>query len=174
MDCPHCGFVNIEGADICDECQQPIHFLSEPVPKSHIERNLLRDRIRLLRPRSPVTVSPSTPCGDVLALLAEKSVGCVLVVDGEKLVGIFSERDALFRLNTEVAGLADRPISDFMTPNPETLKADDKIAYALHKMDVGGYRHIPLMGADGQVEGIISVRDILGYITEDLLADVEY
>ncbi len=172
MNCPHCGFENIEGADVCEECQQPIDFLSQPVPKSQIERSLLKDRIQILRPSTPVSVTPETTCSQVLTLLTEKSLGCVLVVKADQLVGIFSERDALFRLNTTASEFGDRPISEFMTPNPETLKASDKIAFALHKMDVGGYRHIPLVDDTGKVDGIISVRDILGYITDDLLADV--
>ena len=55
-----------------------------------------------------------------------------------------------------------------MTESPETLEADDKIAFALHKMDVGGYRHIPIL-SDGEISGIISVRDILGHLTRELL-----
>ncbi len=54
-----------------------------------------------------------------------------------------------------------------MTRSVETLELDDRIAFALHKMDVGGYRHIPVL-RDGRVTGIISVRDILNYITARL------
>ena len=56
-----------------------------------------------------------------------------------------------------------------MTPGPETINHDDPIAFALHRMDIGGYRHIPVL-TNGQPTGIISVRDILRYITEDLMS----
>ncbi len=57
-----------------------------------------------------------------------------------------------------------------MTPDPETLSIDDKIAYALHMMDLGGYRHIPVRDEFDKISGVVSVRDILRYITEDLVA----
>jgi CBS domain-containing protein len=85
------------------------------------------------------------------------------------MVGIFTERDALLRLNTDAARYAARPVRDFMTKSPDTIESDAPIAFALHKMDVGGYRHIPIMSG-GKVTGIISVRDILRYITEDLMS----
>jgi CBS domain-containing protein len=92
-----------------------------------------------------------------------------LIVEHDKAVGIFSERDALMRLGVNYANLTSRPIRDFMTPNPETVNLTDRIAFALHKMDLGGYRHIPVLD-EGQVTGVISVRDILRYISEDLIA----
>jgi CBS domain-containing protein len=79
-------------------------------------------------------------------------------------VGIFSERDLL----TKVAGTAvdyeRQPVSQFMTSNPETIQATDRLAFALHKMDCGGYRHLPVI-KDGRPLGMISVRDMLRYIT---------
>ena len=92
-----------------------------------------------------------------------------MIVDGGKLVGIFSERDALMKLNTETPKLRDRPISQFMTPDPVTLEANDKIAFAVHKMNVGGYRHVPIL-FDGKLVGVISIRDILRYLTERIAA----
>ena len=68
-----------------------------------------------------------------------------MVVDNGKLVGIFSERDALMKLNIDAPKFLKRPISQFMTPDPVTLETNDKIAFALHKMNVGGYRHIPIL-----------------------------
>ena len=105
----------------------------------------------------------------MLKLLASKRVGCVFVVEEDQIVGIFSERDALMRLNPRFSALRDRPIAEFMTPSPETLELDDRICFALHKMDLGGYRHIPLLDK-GQIAGVISVRDILRYLSEHILA----
>jgi CBS domain-containing protein len=96
-------------------------------------------------------------------------IGCVLVTETDKLVGIFSERDALMRLGGDAAQLVTSPISEFMTRNPEALDIDAKIAFALHKMDVGHYRHVPVLEKD-RVRAVVSIRDILQYITQDLLA----
>jgi CBS domain-containing protein len=163
--CPDCGFENIEGIDACEQCQQPLTNLGWRMRNSSVEASLFRDRIAALEPKRPATVPPSASVGDVLNKMAGDSIGCVVVVHGEEVVGIFSERDALLRLNIEAAQLSQRPISEFMTPQPETLETDDKIAFALHKMDLGGYRHVPILEG-GRLKGVISVRDILRYLTQ--------
>ena len=96
--------------------------------------------------------------------MADRGLGCAVVVEHGALVGIFTERDAVQQLNDEAAELADRPVSDFMTDLVETVQPDDRISFALRKMDLGGYRHIPILDA-GRVTGVVSVRGILDYIT---------
>ncbi|MEX2168456.1 MAG: CBS domain-containing protein [Pirellulales bacterium] len=162
--CPICGAENIEGDDACSECTQTLTEMSVRVPATSLEADLVRDRIELLPTKPPVTVSPQSRVGDVLATMADSRIGCVLVVEQGKMVGIFTERDALMRLNTDAAKLSDKPISDYMTKNPEILPAKSKIAFALHKMDLGGYRHLPVLDGEKPV-GVISIRDILGYLT---------
>ncbi len=165
--CPYCEAENIEGTDECERCGQSLTELSIPVPATPIEADLMRDRIRALDPKTPTTVSPKTPVGDVMQQMIEEKIGCVMVTDGEKLVGIFSERDALMRLGTEAARLLGRPVSQFMTPSPVTLEAKHKIAFALQKMNVGGYRHLPIFSKN-KLTGVISIRDILLYLTEQI------
>lgn len=168
-ECPYCGVENIDGADHCEECQQPLDHLSKPRPATALERSLTKDRISALHPKTPLTVAPERPVGDVLKTMYERRVGCVLVVRDEQIVGIFSERDALDRLNVRFAELAGRPVSEFMTSSPETVDSEARIAFAVHKMDVGGYRHMPVV-TQGRISGVISVRDVLHYITEKLRA----
>jgi CBS domain-containing protein len=167
--CPYCEAENIEGADECEKCGEALFDLSVRVPATSIEGDLLRDRIERLWPKSPSTVSPDTSVGDVLRKMVDERIGCVMVLDKGKLAGIFSERDALMKLNTDAPKFLKRPISQFMTPDPVTLETNDKIAYALHKMNVGGYRHIPIL-FEGKLAGVISIRDILRYLTERIAA----
>lgn len=169
VNCPFCGHENIDGEDSCEQCQQPLEFLSKPQPGTGLERSLLKDRVFALAPRQPITVSPETPVRDVLDMLVAHSIGCVVITEGDMPVGIFSERDALHRLNIDAASMGDAPISSFMTANPETVESDARIAFALHKMDIGGYRHMPVT-SEGRVVGVISIRDVLDYITANLLA----
>jgi len=163
--CPYCQAENIEGADECAECSQPLTDMGVRVPASSVEADLMRDRIERLWPKTPSTVSPHTTVGEVLQKMVGETIGCVMVVDQGQLVGIFSERDALMKLNVDAAKFKDRPILQFMTPRPVTLETNDKIAFALHKMNLGGYRHVPIL-FDGKLAGVISIRDILRYLTE--------
>ena len=169
MICPFCKEENIDGADECEHCQQPLGFLSKPRTSSTIEHSLIKDRVFMLAPRKPLSVESNTPVGDVLRLMVSRAIGCIVVTENEQMVGIFTERDALLRLNVDAAQHGTRPVREFMTGSPDTIESDAPIAFALHKMDVGGYRHIPVMSG-GKVSGIISVRDILRYITEDLMS----
>jgi CBS domain-containing protein len=163
--CPYCEAENIEGVDECASCGEELMQLSRRIPASSVEADLLRDRIERLWPKSPTTVSPDTTVGEVLKKMVDEQIGCVMIINGGKLVGIFSERDALMKVNTDAPKLLNRPISQFMTEDPVTLEAEDKIAYALHKMNLGGYRHIPIL-FQGKLVGVISIRDILRYLTE--------
>lgn len=163
--CPFCGADNIEGSDLCDQCQHSLTDVGLPHPASAVEKGLLNDRVDALRPRKPSTVLPSAPIGEVLKKMVDEAIGCVLVVDEQhRLVGIFSERDAMLRVNDQAARMADKPVSSVMTPNPTTLRLRDKIAFALQRMNVGGYRHLPILD-EGKLVGVVSIRDILAYLT---------
>ena len=167
--CPYCQAENIEGADECADCGESLMELSVRLPASSVEADLLRDRIERLWHKTPFAVTPDKPTGDVLKKMVDETIGCVMVVDNGRLVGIFSERDALMKLNVDAAKFSAKPISQFMTPKPVTLDTNDKIAFALQKMNVGGYRHLPILH-EGKLAGVISIRDILRYLTERIAA----
>jgi CBS domain-containing protein len=170
--CPYCSAENIEGDDLCEECGQPLADLHLPTPATPVERSLLRDHIQTLRKEEklPISVRPDRPVGEVLELMVAKSIGCVLVVEEGKLAGIFSERDALLKLNAEAPQLAPRPVSEFMTPNPQSLQRNAKIAFAVHSMVLGSYRHIPIVDEEGRATSLISARDILRYLAKEIAA----
>lgn len=170
--CPICGSQNISGDDECADCGQPLDESHLAPPSNDLEESLLRDRISLLDPKRPITVHPTTPVGEVMRLMAQRRIGCVVVAEGDQAVGIFSERDALRKLGANAAAMAARPISELMTPNPQTLVADAKIAFAVQRMDLGGYRHLPVVGSQGELVGIISARDILRHLTDKLARQV--
>lgn len=165
--CPNCGRKNIPGVDECEKCGQSLTELSEFRPTLPLAKGLVDDDIATLEPRVPVAVSPTAKVGDVLNLMVDRRIGSVLVADGDRLLGIFSERDALVRLNTDASKLKDRAISEFMTASPTTLSLDASIVFAVHKMALGHYRHIPIL-TNGKPTGMISIRDVLRYMTEKL------
>jgi CBS domain-containing protein len=168
MLCPSCGYQVIDGDEFCERCRCSLIDVEEPAARSDLERNIAHDTIRFLSPKSPLTTSPETPVGEVVQLLADRDVGSIVVVQERQIVGIFSERDVLLKLNASARKLRSHPVSEFMTRNVESLDIDDHIALALHKMDLGGYRHLPVT-EDDELVGIISIRDIMRYMTETIL-----
>jgi CBS domain-containing protein len=137
--CPNCDHDNIEGVDVCDRCGQPLSDLHLGDPKTDVERSLLLDRVSILWPRPPIVVAPDMRVHDVLRLLVDREIGCVFIVSADqKVTGVFSERDALLRLNTQARDHKDRPISDVTTPTPQRLAADATVAIALPCTDLGG------------------------------------
>jgi CBS domain-containing protein len=168
MICPACGSENIDGVVDCATCSQPLSDLTLSEPATAVERSLLVDRVAVLSPKTAVHTPPHTPVRDVLAMLVDRGIGCVVVADAGKPVGVFSERDALVKLGANAGERGARPVSEFMTPDPETLEVGAKLAFALQRMDVGGYRHLPIVDDAGTLTGVISVRDILRYLADKL------
>jgi len=168
LPCPYCDSDVIEGADSCDACGQPLTESHLPVPATGVERALLTDRVKQFQGRQPLTVPPATPIRDVLRMMADNRVGCILVAEQDKMAGIFTERDALLKLGEKAGELGSRPISEFMTSKVESLPPTAKIAFAVHRMDMGGYRHVPVVDENNKTVGIFSVRDILSYLTKKL------
>lgn len=164
--CPYCSADVIEGEDYCGDCQASLVDLSLPEPSTDVERALLADRVGVLNPREPLAVDESATVCDVLQTMCEERVGCVLVTRDGKLTGIFSEHDALMKIGANVEDRAEQPVSKFMTAAPQTLAVSAKVVFAVHRMDVGGFRHLPLVDDDGQPAGIVSVRDILDYLAK--------
>jgi len=168
--CPYCGYKNIAGADVCEECGASLSDLHLAEPATEVEKHLLSDRIPSLEPKTPIAVTPDTPTGEVLQLLVSRRIGIVLVQEGEKLVGVFSEHDALTRLSSDISEFSDRPISDFMTQQPRTLQQTAKVAFAVQRMDLGGHRHLPVVDETDRPTGMISTRDILQYLADKMQA----
>jgi|MudIll2142460700_1097286.scaffolds.fasta_scaffold319831_2 CBS domain-containing protein len=107
----------------------------------------------------------TAPAGMMVAeaarLMKQRNVGAMMVVDGGRLVGMFTERDGLFRV--VAAGLDGKttPLSAVMTTNPRTVQPDRSFAQALSIMHEGRFRHLPVI-EDGRPIGMISVRDAFG------------
>jgi CBS domain-containing protein len=141
----------------------------EPQARRILDRQMLQEPIRRLEPRAPLTVAPGAPLAEAIRLMREHRVGCLLVVEDERLVGIVTERDFLLKLDRPDL---ERRVAELMTPDPEVLTPDDPIVYALNKMSVGGFRHVPLVDAARRPVGVVSVKDIVDYLADLFASDV--
>ncbi len=125
----------------------------------------MTDTVRSLKPKQPVTISISSNLGYALQILIDKEIGAVLVTNEDGLlVGILTERDYLNKVVGIHNDYCRLPLAPVMTANPETVELNDSLAYALQKMDGGQYRHLPVVDG-GRPVGIISVRDVIRYVT---------
>lgn len=103
--------------------------------------------------------------------MRQRNVGAMMVVDGGKLVGVFTERDALFRV--VAAGLDGKTttLATVMTANPKTITPERPFAHALAMMHEGRFRHLPVV-EDGRPVGMISVRDAFGPELESFIYEL--
>ncbi len=165
MRCPTCGFENLSGADVCDNCGSDLAGRDVPEPAISFHEPLLGEHLDALGIMPPEVVGPSIDIDDAIRRMHDKGIDCVLVVDAGRLVGIFTDRDAVLK----VAGttLPDRSIGALMTRDPVVLRHDETIAVAINKMAVGGFRHIPIV-EDGRPTGVVSARDVFRHLVRSL------
>jgi CBS domain-containing protein len=116
-----------------------------------------------------VTASPEQTAAEAIRTMVDAGVGSVVVTDGNQPVGIFTERDVL-RLAGAGADFATTRLRDVMTPNPLTISADDGILAAAQLMGQRKLRHLPVVEG-GYLVGIVSIRDVLGFLAERLWAE---
>ena len=163
--CPACGYANMAGADLCEECGQS---LVAPGEIEEGESSILQQPLLRLSPRLPECVEPHTSLAETISRLKGRNVGCVLVTNhGGELVGIFTERDVLYRVAGLIENLEAVPVESLMTPGPTALRPSEPISRALHMMAVHGFRHVPLVDEDGCPVGFISLRDIIIFMEDN-------
>ncbi len=111
--------------------------------------------------RRPCCVAPETSCREAIDRMVAEKVGCVVVVRAGKVAGVFTERDVLCKVAGQPLDLDHTPVERLMTPDPECLTPTVAIAYALNRMVVGGFRHIPLVDDEGRPVGLVGMRHVV-------------
>jgi CBS domain-containing protein len=104
--------------------------------------------------------------------MAERRIGAVLVGQGRKLSGIFTERDVLTRVVARGLDPDTTTLEKVMTPDPDTVGPDDKALEVLDRLRASGYRHLPVV-KDGDVVGIVSIRDLYASAKRELEEDIQ-
>jgi CBS domain-containing protein len=165
MRCPVCGFENLLGSDVCDNCGSDLAGHDTPQAATSFRGQLLGEHLDALGIAAPETVDIGADVDDAIQRMHDKGIDCVLVTADGRLVGIFTDRDAVVK----VAGqpLPSRKITELMTPDPVVLRHDETIAVAINKMAVGGFRHIPIVEA-GRPTGVVTARDVFRHLVESL------
>jgi len=133
-----------------------------------MDSTTLRSPIEELTSKSPICITKKTPVTEALSIMKKQNIGCLLVTEEESLIGVISERDILNKVVAPEIELERYVAEDIMSREVECLFSSDDIAYALNRMHVGGFRHIPLINLKKVPTGIISIRDIIRFVNQNL------
>ena len=106
-----------------------------------------------------VRCTPDETVRSAVKTMAEHVCGSILVMEGDRLIGIFTERDLLMRMAAAGRDLDRTAISEVMTREPDTIGADEPVAEAIRRMDEFSYRYLPVI-EDSKVLGVISTRHL--------------
>jgi len=119
-----------------------------------------------------VTAAPQTTVSEAAGLMASCRVGALMVVDNGALTGIFTERDAVFRVLAPGLDARTTRLADVMTPSPVTVDPERSFGHALQLMHEHGFRHVPVV-ENGKPVGIVSARDALDPEMEDFVCEAQ-
>lgn len=161
MICPACGHENLQGVDECENCGFDLRTVDIPAPSTAFEAELVAMPLSAMRHHTPLTIAPDASAAEAVRQMQQAGAGCLIVEDDSGVRGILSERDLVMKLPE--GRLDATRVIDLMTPDPVVLRPDDSVAVAIHKMAVGGFRHIPLV-ENGRATGIVSARDVFHHI----------
>ncbi|MFQ6612433.1 MAG: cyclic nucleotide-binding/CBS domain-containing protein [Fidelibacterota bacterium] len=148
-----------------DEIARMDELEQEESPGVH-EAVSLNEPLSELNLQTPIILPSGATVKKAVKQLKITSFGCVLIEDQGRLIGILTERDILQKITGRGLNLDQEIVDTFMTPDPEYLKMEDPIVYALNKMYVGGFRHVPLVDDNKNPVGLVSLVDIVHHISD--------
>jgi CBS domain-containing protein len=147
-----------------EEFVDPLSNYEPRTYRDELERVLAEETAGAIRSSPYSQVDSSTTVRRAVHALYGLQVSSLLVVEGDRLVGIFTERDVLEKVAERYSELADVPVRDVMTKDPIVVYEGDSVGTALAAIAAGGYRHVPVLNLDGQVLGVLSPRRVLGFL----------
>jgi CBS domain-containing protein len=139
-------------------------------PRPTFDASLLRQPVRTLDARHPLLFAPHHSVTEAMRAMQKEHRGVVLVTeDGSaqtRVLGIFTERDVLFRIVDRGRNPMNLALAEVMTRDPECVPVEASVAWVLNKMSVGGFRHVPVVDRDGRPAFVVSVRDVVEWLVE--------
>ncbi|MGL1834593.1 CBS domain-containing protein [Rhodocyclaceae bacterium SMB388] len=131
---------------------------------------------QVLEQKGSVTysVTPDTSVFDALAMMALHDIGAVLVTDTGKLVGIFTERDYARKIVLKGLSSRDVKVGEMMTTNVQTIKPSDQIISVMNTMTNKRFRHLPVLDADANLAGIVTIGDVVKAVIQEQEATIQH
>ena len=144
----------------------PLSNYDPPQYADELEQALAEDQVADMEIRPFVAIAPDTRVGDAVRMMAESTIYSMLIVEADRLIGIFTERDVLNKVVDQWDVVKDKPVSELMTPNPTAVHETDPPGVALNLMAAGGFRHIPVLDFDDKVVGIVGPQRTSSYLRD--------
>jgi CBS domain-containing protein len=154
-----------------DEFLDDPYFEDRSAPAAgSFDGSLLRESVRVLPARHPLTFAPHNTVTEAIRAMQKEHRGVVLITgDGSpesRVLGIFTERDVLFRIVDRGRNPASLALVEVMTRDPECVPVEASVAWVLNKMSVGGFRHVPVIDREGRPVSVVSVKDVVDFLVE--------
>ncbi|MCH8272482.1 MAG: CBS domain-containing protein [Candidatus Marinimicrobia bacterium] len=131
-----------------------------------ITNSLNSSTLKQLHLEPPIEIPSDTPIFEAVDKMGDNGFGCILVTEGGKLAGIFTERDVLLKISISDVDKS-RSVDEFMTKEPDTLRVTDTISDAVKEMSSRGYRHLPIMDEENsKCVGILTAKKIIKFVVE--------
>jgi CBS domain-containing protein len=125
------------------------------------------------KPAEIHSIAPDAPVIEALRLMADKGIGAVLVLEGGKLAGIFSERDYARKIALLGRSSADTPVRDIMTAELHAVAPDDSIEHCMQVVTDGRIRHLPVLER-GELIGLVSIGDLVKAVIEQQQIELDH
>ena len=145
--------------------EDPLSNYDPPVYADKLEEEMCEGNISEMLEIAPFsTISPNDTIETAVKRMAGDSTFTLLVIDGEKLLGVISERDVLEQVAEQYAQVKDRPLREVMTPEPAYVRALDAPAKAINLMATGGFRRLPVLDEHDRVIGCIGAKRTTAFL----------
>lgn len=150
-----------------DELEDELEIMSERArERAVLDPEVFEQPLSVLCRQPAVTVNADATVERATALMRERRFGAVLVTEQGKLAGIVTERDLMMKVGLDGDTWRRRPVTELMTPNPDALQLDDAVKFVMNQMQVGGYRHVPVVNDQGEPIHVISLRDVARFVMD--------
>jgi len=140
------------------------------------DATILKQPLHVLPQREPLCFVKSQFVSEAMHAMQKEHRGCVLITEGgtakDRLEGIFTERDVLYRIIDRGRNPATLRLAEVMTRNPDALPSRSTVAFVLNRMAVGGFRHVPVVDEEGRPVAIISVRDVVEFLVDQFPREI--
>jgi CBS domain-containing protein len=158
------------GADECGFCGADLRAIDLSADRANPEPSAMHLPLTAMDLTVVHPIAPDAPLAEAVQMLVQRDVDMVEVVENDQLVGVLSVRDIMTRVGIDYAAKLARPVREFMSTHVESLPPDAPITFGINKMDVGGYRHVPIV-QDGRVVGVASAKDVIRYLLKSSRGD---